>query len=182
MLLIIRMLSLWSVRQTGSPVMKIHRLILAAILLAAVGSEAAHVHAFGPQAIGRWNLPSTYLQYLGCCYGPGHHAPMVRVPCYHPPRQQRFVYLQTPCQNSTPVYCETGQYCAAPQNYQNWQQPAYVPQQLPAQPMNQQVPTYAPIPAQSYPTPELIQPGSSAQMPVYQQRPALSRQPIQRRF
>jgi hypothetical protein len=34
---------------------------------------------------GRWNMPSTPAQYWGYGYGPGHHAPMLRMPCCRPP-------------------------------------------------------------------------------------------------
>lgn len=33
---------------------------------------------------GRWNMPSTPAQYFGYGYGPGHHAPMLRMPCCQP--------------------------------------------------------------------------------------------------
>lgn len=41
------------------------------------------------QSIGRWRMPSTPAQFFGYGVGPGHHAPIVRAPAYHPPRVRR---------------------------------------------------------------------------------------------
>jgi len=41
------------------------------------------------QSLGRWRMPSTPAQFFGLGYGPGHHAPMVRMPCCTPMSVQR---------------------------------------------------------------------------------------------
>ena len=41
---------------------------------------------------GRWNMPSTPAQYFGYGYGPGHHAPMLRMPCCQPTQGPRVVF------------------------------------------------------------------------------------------
>lgn len=41
---------------------------------------------------GRWNMPSTNAQYFGYGYGPGHHAPMLRMPCCHPNDGRRLAF------------------------------------------------------------------------------------------
>jgi len=49
------------------------------------------------QSAGRWRLPSTPAQYFGYGVGPGHHAPMVRAPRYHPPRMRRITRAASRC-------------------------------------------------------------------------------------
>jgi hypothetical protein len=41
---------------------------------------------------GRWNMPSTPAQYFGYGYGPGHQAPMLRMPCCQPMEGPRIAY------------------------------------------------------------------------------------------
>jgi len=41
------------------------------------------------QSLGRWRMPSTPAQFFGYGYGPGHHAPMVRMPSCTPQSVQR---------------------------------------------------------------------------------------------
>lgn len=41
------------------------------------------------QAIGFMRMPSTIAQYVGCGYGAGHHAPIVRTPLQRPAYVQR---------------------------------------------------------------------------------------------
>lgn len=41
---------------------------------------------------GRWNMPSTPAQYFGYGYGPGHHAPALRMPCCQPMDGPRVVF------------------------------------------------------------------------------------------
>jgi len=48
------------------------------------------------QSRGRWRLPSTPAQFFGCGHGPGHHAPMVRMPCYTPMSVQRLEFARPP--------------------------------------------------------------------------------------
>lgn len=41
------------------------------------------------QSFGLYAMPSRFSQYLGCGYGAGHHAPLVRTPEQHPDRIPR---------------------------------------------------------------------------------------------
>lgn len=140
------------------------RLLLIAILLTVLSPLAASAQSFGP-----WHIPSTCAQFFGCRYGPGHHAPMVRVPGYHPAHSQRFVYQSAPCQ-----YCD-GHQCASPVASQHWapQPNGQYPRQAP--PMNQSVPTYVEPLLQPNTPPELIQP----QSPTGQFHPASPNRPVQ---
>ncbi len=47
------------------------------------------------QSLGRWRMPSTPAQFFGYGYGPGHHAPMVRMPCQRPAYVNRTVVVPT---------------------------------------------------------------------------------------
>ncbi|NOY30839.1 MAG: hypothetical protein GXP28_11920 [Planctomycetes bacterium] len=46
------------------------------------------------QSRGRWRLPSTPAQFFGYGHGPGHHAPMVRMPCCTPMSVQRLEFVR----------------------------------------------------------------------------------------
>jgi len=79
------------------------------------------------QSMGRWRMPSTPAQFFGCGYGPGHHAPMVRMPCCTPMSVQRLNFVPCQgCQGGCGVGCanQGGMYSGA----QPAPQPYHVPQ------------------------------------------------------
>ena len=80
--------------------MRLSQLICVPLLLLGLAATSAQA-----QSIGRWNLPSTTAQYFGCGYGPGHHAPMVRMPCCAPMKVQRLEFVETPCHSCSPCNC-----------------------------------------------------------------------------
>jgi len=85
------------------------------------------------QSLGRWRMPSTPAQFFGCGYGPGHHAPIVRMPCCTPMSVQRLNFVPCQgCQGGGGVGCanQGGMCCGAqlaPQPY-NVPQTFYAPQ------------------------------------------------------
>lgn len=86
--------------------MRLCQLNCVAILLACSFAGIAEGNSFG-----RWRLPSTTAQFFGCGYGPGHHAPMVRMPRCDPMDVQRLTFV-APCQQCSP---NVGSYwCPAP--------------------------------------------------------------------
>jgi len=66
------------------------------------------------QSLGRWRMPSTPAQFFGCGYGPGHHAPMIRMPCCKPMSVQRIEVVHGQgCQGACGVGCANqGGMCA----------------------------------------------------------------------
>jgi len=55
------------------------------------------------QSLGRWRLPSTPAQFFGCGFGPGHHAPIVRMPCSIPMSVKRLEFVRPSVDQG---YCE----------------------------------------------------------------------------
>jgi hypothetical protein len=49
------------------------------------------------QSIGCYHMPSTVAQYVGWCYGAGHHAPLVKTPWQHPDRVNRTTFAPPYC-------------------------------------------------------------------------------------
>jgi len=45
------------------------------------------------QSCGFWHLPSNLAQFIGCCHGGGHHAPMVITPGARPPHTPRMTIV-----------------------------------------------------------------------------------------
>jgi len=64
------------------------------------------------QSLGIWRLPSTPAQFFGFGYGPGRHAPMVRMPCHTPMSVQRLEIVHPQVGQG---YCEVG--CAGQPYY-----------------------------------------------------------------
>jgi len=75
----------------GMVTMPISRLYCLAIVLGffMVGTAEA-------QSFGRWRMPSTPAQFFGYGYGPGHQAPMVRMPGCTPMSVQRLEVVSPP--------------------------------------------------------------------------------------
>jgi hypothetical protein len=70
----------------------IYRRVLVGLLAAlAVGETSAQA-----QSLGYMRMPSTLAQYVGCGYGAGHHAPIVRTPLVRPERVPRMT-VAPPC-------------------------------------------------------------------------------------
>jgi hypothetical protein len=65
-----------------------YALATAAIGVALLAASAAHA-----QSAGFMRMPSTPMQYLGCGYGAGHHAPIVRTPAQHPEPMRRRTFV-----------------------------------------------------------------------------------------
>lgn len=66
------------------------------LLLVVSGSVGVAALAATPargQSTGCMRMPSTWAQYVGCGYGAGHHAPIVRTPLQRPPRVPRMVIV-----------------------------------------------------------------------------------------
>jgi hypothetical protein len=126
--------------------MKCCQPILIIAILTVLSPLAASAQSFGPR-----HMPSTCAQFFGFRYGPGHHAPMVRMPG-RPQRTPRSIRQPAPCQ-----YCASHQH-ARPIANQHWapqptvQYPRYAP------PINQSVPTYAEPPQRPNGPAELIRP------------------------
>jgi len=100
--------------------------------LAGAAAMAANVAA--GQSVGCMRMPSTLAQYIGCGYGAGHHAPIVRTPLQRPERVQRMM-LVAPCEGQlqpagyAPIGCHGGD-CLP---YERWEYapPAAVPTMAP---------------------------------------------------
>jgi hypothetical protein len=73
------------------------------------------------QSIGCYHMPSTVAQYLGYCYGAGHHAPIVKAPGQHPQRVQRMAFAPRHCGPLRPapyeIYGCYGGQCSTPNEY-----------------------------------------------------------------
>jgi hypothetical protein len=82
-------------------------------------------------------LPSTLAQYVGCGYGAGHHAPIVRTPLKRPDRVQRVMVVWPQHSQWQPAgYAPIGCYGGDCMAYEHWEHPAPagVPTMAPTQP------------------------------------------------
>lgn len=166
------------------------RITFAAILLIALCSETACAQSFG-----RWHMPSTTAQFFGFCYGPGHHAPMVRVPHYQPMHTQRFEFQPASCQQCARPAQHLAWTASPNASYQNGgcsgpgclgnhppapaervvapHQPTMLaPNPAFAPPANQPVPTHTQPPFQPSAKPESINPPNPPQVPATEAIPA----------
>lgn len=99
--------------------------MLKTLLVAALTSGAAlAASTAGAQSRGYMRMPSTFAQYVGCGYGAGHHAPIVRTPLQRPDRVQR-VMLVAPCEGLMPPagYAPIGCYGGACGAHDAWEYP-----------------------------------------------------------
>ncbi|NOY43150.1 MAG: hypothetical protein GXP26_15125 [Planctomycetes bacterium] len=146
-------------------------------------------------------MPSTTAQFFGFCYGPGHHAPMVRVPNYRPIHTQRFEFQPASCQQCAMPNPQLAWTAPPNANYQYNGCPAPGclgnPQPTPTEPvvtspqpaMLSPNPAFAPpanqpIPTQAQPsgTPESISPPNPPQVPAPEAIPAPGNLQAQWRF
>ncbi len=89
--------------QSGIVTMHLSRLFCIAVFLG--GLTATGAQSFGQsfgQSLGRWRMPSTPAQFFGYGYGPGHHAPMIRMPDCQPMTVQRLEFASPGCQSCQP--------------------------------------------------------------------------------
>lgn len=94
------------------------------IAVLAVGG-AALASAAAAQSIGCMRMPSTLAQYVGCGYGAGHHAPIVRTPLQRPERMQRMMIV-APCEGpfQPAAYAPIGCYGGVCGMQDGWEHPA----------------------------------------------------------